>query len=260
MARRSLPDDRFGGHRFPQRLPEPSDLRAGGPAPWAGLAPEARRQLNLARVVSRLVSAGRAGDAPGEPAELSAAPGGSARPARRSAVLVALFEDAGETEVVLTRRSLALRHHRGEIALPGGRSDPGETVTATALREAREEVGLDPASVRPVGWLSPIVTFASGSAIWPVVAVLDGRPDLVADPIEVDRVFTVALSDLGAEGAFVEERWRRDERRPGADDEGFVPIQFFKVPGDLIWGATARVLTELLCVVLDVPWSGGLGA
>jgi 8-oxo-dGTP pyrophosphatase MutT (NUDIX family) len=260
MARRAGPDDRFGGHRFPQRLPEPSDVRAGGAAPWAHLAPESRRGLDLRGVVSKVVSTGLSRDVPNEPRELAAMAGDVAPVTRRSAVLVALFEDAGETEVVLTRRSLSLRHHRGEIALPGGRCDPGETVTATALREAREEVGLDPAAVTPVGWLSPIVTFASGSAIWPVVGTLERRPVLVADPNEVDRVFTVALSDLVAEGVFVEERWRRDERRPGADAEGFVPIHFFKVPGDLIWGATARVLTELLCVALGVPWSGGLEA
>jgi 8-oxo-dGTP pyrophosphatase MutT (NUDIX family) len=129
-------------------------------------------------------------------------------------------------------------------------------VLATALREAREEVGLDPAAVTPVGWLSPIVSFASESAIWPIVGTLAARPALVADPTEVDRVFTVALSDLAAEGAFVEERWRRGGRRPGADREGYFPVYFFKVPGDVIWGATARVLTELLCVALGVPWPG----
>ncbi|MDE3065861.1 MAG: CoA pyrophosphatase, partial [Acidobacteriota bacterium] len=197
--------------------------------------------------------------APPDPAELAAGAGPRAV-TRRSAVLVALFEHDGETEVVLTRRSLALRHHRGEIALPGGRSDPGESPVATALREAREEVGLDPATATPVGWLSPLVTFASGSAIWPIVATTPARPDLVADPTEVDRVFTVPLADLAAEGAFVEERWRRDEARPGTDAEGFIPIAFFKVPGDLVWGATARVLTELVCVALDVAWSSGLEA
>ncbi len=178
-----------------------------------------------------------------------------ARPiTRRSAVLVALFEEDGETHLVLTRRSFTLREHRGEIALPGGRSDEGETPIETALREAREEVGLDESSVETIGWLSPLITFAFGSSIWPVIGVLGTRPTFVIDPAEVERVFTVSLAELLAEGAFVEEQWRRDRPRFGADAKGYFPIYFFRVPGDLIWGATARVLTELLCVVTGVEW------
>jgi 8-oxo-dGTP pyrophosphatase MutT (NUDIX family) len=173
---------------------------------------------------------------------------------RRSAVLVALFEEDGETHLVLTRRSFSMREHRGEIALPGGRSDPGETPTMTALREAREEVGIDEGGVRVVGWLSPIVTLALGSAIWPVIGFLDERPTMVTDPAEVERAFTVTLAELLAEGTFLEERWRREQSRPGADADGYFPIYFYRVPGDLIWGATARVVTELLCVVTGVDW------
>jgi 8-oxo-dGTP pyrophosphatase MutT (NUDIX family) len=169
-------------------------------------------------------------------------------------VLVALFEESGESHVVLTRRSFAMRSHRGEIALPGGRSHGAETPTATALREAHEEVGLDPSAVTPFAWLSPIATFASGSAIFPIVGFLPARPELVIEPSEVDRAFSVALSDLVADGTFLEELWRRPIARPGADEEGFFPLYFFKVPDDLIWGATARVLTELLCLVTGVPW------
>jgi 8-oxo-dGTP pyrophosphatase MutT (NUDIX family) len=173
---------------------------------------------------------------------------------RRSAVLVALFEEDGETQLVLTRRSISMREHRGEIALPGGRSDANETPIDTALREAREEVGIAESSVRRVGWLSPIVTLALGSAIWPVVGFLDARPEFVTDPSEVDRAFTVSLADLLADEAFLEERWRRELARPGADADGYFPIYLYRVPGDLVWGATARVLTELLCVVTGVEW------
>ncbi len=235
----------------------PDEVQRGGPAPWAHLDESARRHITSRRVLGRLAASGRTLDVaplPGEPAELAAIEGATSRVTRRSAVLVALFDEDGEAHVILTRRSFSLRAHRGEIALPGGASDEGEDPVATALREAREEVGLDPARVRPAGWLNPLVTFASASAIWPVVASLEERPVLVADPTEVDRVFTVALKDLVEEGAFLEERWRRAERRPGSDDEGFFPLYFYRVPGDVIWGATARVLTELLCVALDVAW------
>ncbi len=253
--------DRFGGHVFPQRLPEVAEVAPGAPAPWAGLSEPARRGLALATVVKRLEDAGRVGSSPAEPVELTGADRATRGAiTRRSAVLVVLFEHAGETEVVLTRRARNLRHHRGEVALPGGRSDPGETPWDTATREAREEVGLDPGALRAAGWLTPIATFASGSAIWPVVGTLDVAPRLVPDPAEVERAFTVRLTDLAADGAFVEERWRRDERRPGTDEHGYVAISFFKVPGDLIWGATARVLNELVCVALGVDWPGRLGA
>lgn len=254
----SVEPTRFAGHRYPQVIPVPDEIREGAPAPWSHLEAPRRRRLTSRLVLERLRAAGRTFDVaalPGEPSELAAvADARQIAITRRSAVLVALFDEEGEAHVILTRRSFTLRAHRGEIALPGGANDPGEDLIDTALREAHEEVGLELSLVAPVGWLSPLVTFASGSAIWPVVAHLDARPDLVADPAEVDRVFTVALADLAEEGAFIEERWRREQRRPGADDDGFFPLYFYRVPEDVIWGATARVLTELLCVALDVEW------
>lgn len=247
---------RFAGHRYPQVIPEPDQVAPGAPAPWASLPASARRGLSLERVAEGLARAARsvADPVPDAPAELAiVADANPGLVTRKSAVLVSLFEEDGEAHLVLTRRAGTLRVHRGEVALPGGRCEAGETPLATALREAREEVGLDPALVREVGWLSPIVTFASGSSIWPVVGFLAARPALRVDPREVDRAFTVALKDLVADGAFVEERWRRAAARPGADEDGFFPIYFYRVPGDVIWGATARVLTELLCVVTGAP-------
>jgi 8-oxo-dGTP pyrophosphatase MutT (NUDIX family) len=248
---------RFEGHEYPQTLPEPDDIQVGALAPWSTLTTSERTELSLQLVESRLKEALRHLDnsvIPGDPRALAVADIEGQPITRRSAVLVALFEEAGETHLVLTRRSFTMREHRGEIALPGGRSDVGETPTETALREAREEVGIDESTVRVVGWLSPIVTLAFGSAIWPVIGFLHERPTMVTDPAEVDRAFTVSLADLLADGAFLEERWRRERPRPGADADGYFPIYFYRVPGDLIWGATARVVTELLCVVTGVEW------
>jgi 8-oxo-dGTP pyrophosphatase MutT (NUDIX family) len=248
---------RFEGHEYPQTLPEPDDIRAGDRAPWSALPLSARSGLSLALVESRLRDAVRHFEnsaIPGDPRAMAVADIEGRPILRRSAVLVALFEEDGETHLVLTRRSFSLREHRGEIALPGGRRDADETPIDTALREAREEVGITEESVRTVGWLSPIVTLALASAIWPVVGFLESRPNFVTDPSEVDRVFTASLADLLADGAFLEERWRRELARPGADADGYFPIYFYRVPGDLIWGATARVLTELLCVVTGVDW------
>jgi 8-oxo-dGTP pyrophosphatase MutT (NUDIX family) len=249
---------RFEGYDYPQVIPDPDEVRPGRPAPWAALKAEDRRGFTLERVLSQLRAGERLLDGwpiPGDPQEMDAVADATSRPIIfRSAVLLALFEEDGETQLVLTRRSSELRSHRGEIALPGGRTDEGESPIQTALREAHEEVGISPDSVNTVGWLSPIVTFASGSAIWPVVGVLGARPVMVIDPAEVERAFVVSLKDLLADGAFLEEQWRRDVPRPGADDDGYFPIYFYAVPGDLIWGATARVLTELLCLVAGVEW------
>lgn len=257
------PDDarpaRFEGHEYPQTLPEPDDIQAGDMAPWSALSLARRSNLTLELVESQLKVSQRHVEnsiLSGDPQDLTVTDRDGRPITQRSAVLVALFEEDGETQLVLTRRAFSMREHRGEIALPGGRSEGDETPTATALREAREEVGIEESSVCVIGWLSPLVTLALGSAIWPVVGVLEERPLMVTDPGEVDRAFTVSLADLLAEGTFLEERWRRHVTRPGADGDGdgYFPIYFYRVPGDLIWGATARVLTELLCVVTGVEW------
>lgn len=251
--------ERFVGHHFPQVIPDPDDIETGALAPWASLPVSARSGFTLRVVQTSLGREHRllASDPfPEEPEELSVVADAMPVPTTsRSAVLVALFEEEGETSLVLTRRALSLRTHGGEIALPGGRSEDGETPIETALRETQEEIGLDPSTITPIAWLSPIVSFAAGSSIWPVVGFMKGRPEFTIDPAEVDRAFTVTLADLVADDAFVEERWRRALLRPGADADGYFPIHFYKVPGDVVWGATARVLSELLSLVTGVPWA-----
>jgi 8-oxo-dGTP pyrophosphatase MutT (NUDIX family) len=263
MTPNSERPERFDGHQYPQVIPEPDDVEPGALAPWSSLPLSARSGFTLRMVQASLDREHRllaSYPFPDGPEELSfvadAAPGPTTS---RSAVLVALFEEEGETSVVLTRRALSMRQHGGQVALPGGRSEDGETPFETALREAREEIGLDPSTITPLAWLSPIVSFASGSSIWPVVGLLPGRPEFTIDPAEVDRAFTVTLADLVADDAFVEERWRRALLRPGADADGYFPIHFYKVPGDVVWGATARVLSELLSLVTGVPWSADRG-
>jgi 8-oxo-dGTP pyrophosphatase MutT (NUDIX family) len=171
-----------------------------------------------------------------------------------AAVLVALFEEAGQARVLLTVRSSRLRSHRGEVAFPGGKLDADEGVDQGALREAEEEVGLDPSLVTVVGHLTAMPTVSSNTLMTPVVAVLDGRPVTTPAPDEVSRVFDVALVDLLADGVFAEELWAVPGRH-GADGQpgGEFPVWFFSVAGETVWGATARVLTELLCLVLQIP-------
>jgi 8-oxo-dGTP pyrophosphatase MutT (NUDIX family) len=179
----------------------------------------------------------------------------TAAPATRvinAGVLAVLFEDGNgdEARVVLTRRSSSLRTHRGEVSFPGGRLHDGEDPATAALREAREEVALDPASVTLAGWIHPVLTMVSASLILPVIGTVAGRPHLVASPDEVERVFDVSLAELAHPAVFHEEHWTIPGRTiPGSDDNSF-PVWFFEVAGEMIWGATARMLHELLSIVL----------
>jgi 8-oxo-dGTP pyrophosphatase MutT (NUDIX family) len=167
-----------------------------------------------------------------------------------SAVLAVLFEEDAEARLVLTRRSTALRTHRGEVSFPGGRLDAGEDPTSGALREAHEEVGLEPSLVTTVGWLHPVMTMVSASIILPVLATVPSRPHLVPSPTEVERVFDVSLAELADPDLFHEERWRIPGRVIEGSGDGSFPIWFFEVSGEMIWGATARMIHELLSVVL----------
>jgi 8-oxo-dGTP pyrophosphatase MutT (NUDIX family) len=157
---------------------------------------------------------------------------------RRSAVLVAFYEGSRGAEVILTRRSRALRSHRGEISFPGGRLDPGETPEAAARREAHEEVDIDPAGVELIGRLSTLATVSSMSSIVPVVGRLPDRPRLRPQQAEVDRILYVPLVDLVRPEVFREERWGLPPLER--------PIYFFELDDETIWGATARILVDLL--------------
>lgn len=155
-----------------------------------------------------------------------------------SAVLIALHDGADGPEVLLTRRSRALRNHAGEISFPGGRVDPGETVVDTALREAHEEVGLEPTRPVVLGELSHLSTVVSRSYIVPIVSRLDDPPPLRAETGEVDRVMWTPISELTAPGVYHRERW------------GSPPmsrwLHFFELEDETVWGATAHMLVELL--------------
>ncbi len=230
----------------------PPHSRPGSPAPWAELPSEKRTGLSLSRVVTALDhDASLARPQLSEPWRHLVKAGAGRRPA---AVLVPLFEEEGETRVILTVRSDHLHSHQGEVAFPGGRLDGDESVVEAALREAYEEVGLQPGLVTVVGQLSPLPTISSTNVMTPVVASLDSRPSLVASPTEVERVFDVALSELAADGVFHEEWWRREPGIGVAPEfpEGEFPVWFFEVDGETVWGATGRTLVELLCVVLGV--------
>jgi 8-oxo-dGTP pyrophosphatase MutT (NUDIX family) len=160
-------------------------------------------------------------------------------------VLAPVYEHDGELFLVFTRRSWGLRSHRGEVSFPGGAVDPGETPTAAALREAHEEIGMDPAGVEVLGELDHLMTVTSRSFIVPLVGVVRGLPEgLAPNPGEVDAVLHVPVAELLLDGVFREERWDF-----GGSDRA---IFFFDLVGDTIWGATAAMLRQLLAWCLGI--------
>ena len=242
----------------PQVIPRPSTWQPGVPAPWDDLPAAQRTGIGIARVLDALGARGLRGPVPENigadamlgPAVLVNEANAPAMPGINAAVLAVLFEEVGETRLILTRRSSGLRTHKGEVSFPGGRLDAGEGPAEAALREAHEEVGLDPAAVTTVGWIQPVMTMVSASLILPVVATVAERPHLVVSLAEVERAFDVSLAELAGPGVFHEERWRIPGRSiPGTDDDAFA-VRFFEVAGEMIWGATARMLYELLTIVL----------
>lgn len=151
-------------------------------------------------------------------------------------VPVRVGED-GSTTLVFTKRPDHMPRHAGEISFPGGRpEDVDDDLVATALREAREEVGIDPDSVRVIGGLPPITTFVSDFAVHPVVGEVPFELALTPHPGEVSAVLEYRLDALAQ--ARASHKWEFGTQSFEAD--------VFDMEGDVIWGATARILGMML--------------
>ena len=158
--------------------------------------------------------------------------------AKHAAVLAPLYVDAaGELHAVFTERRADLRRHAGEISFPGGRRDDSDAdLCATALREAHEEIGLPPDAVELLGALQPTPTFVTEYAIYPFVGLIEPGFAWVPQESEVGQVLELPLETLRA--AYGERRLVRKG----------IPFRTptYEVGGHLIWGATGRILQDLL--------------
>ncbi len=154
-----------------------------------------------------------------------------------AAVLVPLFELAGEPQLILTRRRADLRSHAGEISFPGGRRDAGDADLAeTALREAEEEIGLPRARVSLIGELPPTSTFVTGYVIHPFIGSVPAGLAWTISEREVDAVLELSLEEI-----------RGSRTRTLIKRRGFTFETDAYVVGDqVIWGATARIIENLL--------------
>jgi 8-oxo-dGTP pyrophosphatase MutT (NUDIX family) len=162
---------------------------------------------------------------------------------RLAAALLLLYPHQDGPAVALTVRASGLTRHPGQISLPGGATDPGETLTEAALREAAEEIGVVPSTVRILGELTPVHVLVSGFTLHPVVGVTDRRPDFTLAPGEVDEVLEVSLEHLRDAS-----RIRQGTRiREGVA----VEYPYFDLLGHQVWGATAMVLGEFICLLAE---------
>jgi len=225
------------------------------------------------RAIREALVQGLAGPLPGVPAQLRMAP--SPRPgwrpgvfpedARPAGVLVLLhsppfwssldplpppwFIDPALRDtgcwVMLTRRTATVGRHAGQVSFPGGEAEPGESPREAALREAAEEIGVDPERIQVLGELTPLHVPVSGFVLHPVVAFAWGRPRFSPDPREVAELFDASLANLGDPANQLVETWRLDGRD--------YRVPFFEVYGEIVWGATAMILAELLTLLGHPP-------
>ena len=193
---------------------------------------------------------------PGRDAQLRMAPRPLYRPdpalepsLRPAAALLLLYPSASDKvwRIPLTVRGANLRHHTGQVSLPGGRLDhPGETIEAAALREAFEEIGVVPTSVEILGRLTPIPVVVSGHLLHPVVGVATERPQFTIATTEVDRLIELPVDRLMHKDAV---SW--EERVRSLPPAGLMNVPYFEIDGARVWGATAMVLAEFIALIED---------
>ena len=163
---------------------------------------------------------------------------------RHAAALILLYPHLGQWYLPLTLRGSNLRQHTGQVSLPGGRLDTGESVEVAALREAYEEVGVSPRDVDVLGRLTPLPIAVSGHLLHPVVGAVARRPAFSIGAHEVEALIEVPLARLRQPDVI---RWEvRERSRPPS---GLMDVPYFDLGEARVWGATAMVLAEFVAVL-----------
>lgn len=158
---------------------------------------------------------------------------------KRAAVLIPLFKKDGEYHILFTRRTDQVGHHKGQISFPGGRQDKKDKdLLTTALREAREEMGIEEKDVRILGELDDICTATTDFCVSPFVALIPHPYPLKANRQEIEEVIEVPLSVLLDKGRFRQELYEKDGQP--------FRVYFYQLKDHTIWGATAKILKQLL--------------
>ena len=156
-----------------------------------------------------------------------------------SAVLIPLFQKDNDYHVLLTRRSNQVAHHKGQISFPGGKqSKRDSSLLDTALRECWEEIGLEPKDVEILGELDDVITLTSGFIITPFVAIIPHPYEFTINPFEIDEIIYIPFSSLLEKSNFKEE--------PLIIEDKYTITDYYIYNGNIIWGATARILKQLL--------------
>jgi 8-oxo-dGTP pyrophosphatase MutT (NUDIX family) len=163
------------------------------------------------------------------------------RGGRPAAGLLLFYPLGSAAGFVLTVRSETLPKHPGQVGLPGGRVEAGESLEEAALRETREEIGVDSKGIRILGALTPVYIPPSDSELHPFAACLDRTPDFIPHPGEVERILQVPLA------SFLDPAALREETRVLRGESVVVP--YYALEGEKVWGATGMVLSEAAAIL-----------
>ncbi len=166
-------------------------------------------------------------------------------PPKPGSVMILLYPDGGQIKFPLTKRHEYLGAHGGQVSLPGGKAEPGETAIETALRETEEEIGVKAQQIKVVGELSQFFVMPSNFMVIPVIGFVEQRPVYQAQQSEVVRIIEGDISDLIRPDAIRTKEILAAKMYP-------MLAPHFEIEGEVVWGATAMMLNELRVIVREI--------